>query len=277
MKTSLQVRYDRLRRRMFFPKADAETFPVHPHHIKDGLFIKISAVPGAFFAEKLVSDFVVNHRVSTPRAIRVTDTEFVTQEISGASLYTKPHTADITRFGDAVHRLHALSVPGYGAISSQKLLGLWDSWGAYIRTALNAELSILKKRSVLSDSECKRIITVMKQTAFPSKHKLLHGDLAHHNVFVSKTAVTLVDWEDAVSGDPMYDVAYYETGCYSHPAWFAAFEKGYGRIQKNRLYWVYYLRAALAKTVVMIREKKKNELGDLPLGTRIRFALTKLA
>lgn len=286
---------------MFFPKADLPRFPgrqpgalgtfhiIRKVKIGGKTFIKKTVrdpdVRGSdLYVEKAASEAARDRGVATPVIRSIDFTSCVMDVAPGQLLIVRPRNADIHLLGKVAAGVHGVLSHGYGRLSPRAaqrgmVLGAWRSWGLYIRTSLSDEIIELTSFNVLKPEEAAGIKKVFRTFRFPEKHRLLHGDLSHHNAFVFKHLVTLIDWEDALIGDPMYDVAYYETGCYSHPEWFTAFTKGYaaggGYIVKDKIYWAYYVRIALAKTVVMIREGKIRELGDLPLGTRIRFGMKK--
>jgi thiamine kinase-like enzyme len=88
----------------------------------------------------------------------------------------------------------------------------------------------------------------------------------------------LIDWEDACIGDPMLDLANWATFHPERrwPVFFeAASEQGpYAqRSEMRALFWLYYLRVALAKTVHRIRFGVTDKPGRPPASMRIQRAL----
>jgi len=109
---------------------------------------------------------------------------------------------------------------------------------------------------------------------------LLHGDLGSHNVFTDGRDVTaVIDWEDALSGDPVFDIAFWAT---FHPdRRHAAFLDGYRAVRAlpadfEWRFWLYYLRVALAKTVLRHRLGITDRPGRLPASRRIQKGLERV-
>ena len=103
--------------------------------------------------------------------------------------------------------------------------------------------------------------------------RLLHGDLGNHNIFVQNNAVTaLIDWEDALIGDPAFDVAMWLT--FHPPRRHAAFLQGYGLAAQEdgfRLRCALsFLRIALSKTVHRHRFAYPDLPGRQPAYERIQ-------
>ena len=80
--------------------------------------------------------------------------------------------------------------------------------------------------------------------------RFLHGDPGNQNIFFRSMNVSaLIDWEDAVCGDPLYDVAFWAS---FHPSrrW-KSFFSGYGTsLTEERdaiRFALYYTRITLAK------------------------------
>ena len=107
---------------------------------------------------------------------------------------------------------------------------------------------------------------------------LLHGDPGSHNVFVSERAevTCLIDWEDALVGDPLFDVAFWAT---FHPerrwdAYFAGYTSDPRETGDDSVrFWIYFLRVALMKTVLRHRLGYEDLPGRSPGAGRIQRAL----
>ena len=86
----------------------------------------------------------------------------------------------------------------------------------------------------------------------------------------------LIDWEDAVAGDPLFEVAFWAT---FHPerrwdAFFAGYRKDPLETPEDRLrFWLYFLRIALMKTVLRHRLGCTDPPGRTPASQRIQRAL----
>ena len=105
---------------------------------------------------------------------------------------------------------------------------------------------------------------------------LLHGDLGSHNVLTDGDRLLgLIDWEDALAGDPVYDVAFWAT--FHPPARYAAFLAGYREVGSLPddfpiRFWLYFVRIAVAKAVHR-RRFGYTDRPDRPTAAhRIRYA-----
>lgn len=115
---------------------------------------------------------------------------------------------------------------------------------------------------------------------------LLHGDLGNHN-FISadgKSISALIDWEDCLIGDPVFDIAYWAT--FFKDNMLDDFLIGYAKINPaispvgetapkpwRRLGWLYYLRIALSKTVHRFYFGYTDRPGRVPPSQRIQKSL----
>ena len=110
---------------------------------------------------------------------------------------------------------------------------------------------------------------------------LLHGDLGSHNVLTDGDRLLgLIDWEDAVAGDPVYDIAFWAT---FHPAARRTiFLTGYRDVRAlpddfPLRFWLYFVRIALAKAVHRRRFGYPDRPDRPTAAQRIRSALDELA
>jgi len=111
--------------------------------------------------------------------------------------------------------------------------------------------------------------------------RLLHGDPGGPNVILRAdgTVGGLVDWEDALVGEPLFELA--SCACF-HPErrWASLFEGYLGApalpAPDRRRFWLYVLRIALARTVVRERFAIADAPGHAPAAERVRRALQAL-
>lgn len=113
----------------------------------------------------------------------------------------------------AMGRLHAVTLDGFGtttATGAGQLRGENDTWSDALHARAEAaraaaELGLVEARLVdrVRDAiERHRPILSLEQGRF------LHGDLHPRHVYASSGAITaIIDWGDATSGDPDYDLA----------------------------------------------------------------------
>jgi aminoglycoside phosphotransferase (APT) family kinase protein len=114
--------------------------------------------------------------------------------------------------------------------------------------------------------------------------RLLHGDLSYDNVLWSlpyDDLKAVIDWEDSVLGDPIFELAGLATfhPVERHPFFLDAYYQGRERPADFHLrFWTYYLRIALAKAVHRHRfgYQADVKLGYQDPNARIGLALEKL-
>jgi Ser/Thr protein kinase RdoA (MazF antagonist) len=135
----------------------------------------------------------------------------------------------------------------------------------------------------INQEECRTIAKAFESIYRISRDvraSLLHGDLGHHNVFSDGQHITaIIDWEDCLCGDPVFDIAFWGTFCRDYML--DPFLKGYRTIRQlpgdfELRYWLYYLRIALSKTVHRFRFGYPDRPGRPPASLRIQKAVEKL-
>jgi Ser/Thr protein kinase RdoA (MazF antagonist) len=190
--------------------------------------------------------------------------------------------------GGVVARLHGIRTLGQGLLDVRPLTrgpapdlsGIHARWSDYLTVRLPEHAGLCVDLGALSVAEAEAVFKLFDvfQAICPAPDPcLLHGDLGNHNVFTDGTAITaLIDWEDALSGDPMFDVAFWAT---FHPERrHLAFLEGYQSVRAlpadfGLRFWVYFLRIALAKTVLRHRLGLTDVPGRPPAALRIRNGL----
>ena len=197
----------------------------------------------------------------------------------------------LTKLGAFCARVHQIEMSGFGFLDVRPLLapnadartpppGVHRTWRDHVCGRLEDHLRRCSQNGSISPAEVDQIFAVFDANAAllaSAPSRLLHGDPGSHNVLTDGTEiVALLDWEDALAGDPMYDVAFWAT---FHPDdRLAMFLDGYRSVAPlpvdyERRLWLYYLRIALAKTVVRERLGYADQPGRPPAADRIRNAL----
>ncbi|MCX8197363.1 MAG: aminoglycoside phosphotransferase family protein [Candidatus Micrarchaeota archaeon] len=170
----------------------------------------------------------------------------------------------ITKLGKTCKIYHLLSYDGFGPINllyyidKKRIIGCYNKWEEYVLLNLQKHLSYCRKYNIIKEDNMTKIIRKFEYKEYLNvdKGSLLHGDLANHNAFLHpRRNIILIDWEDCIIGDPIYDIAYWSSFIQNEPKNVQnAFIDGYGN--KNSIngdwmikFWLYYLRIAIAKTV----------------------------
>jgi aminoglycoside phosphotransferase (APT) family kinase protein len=184
------------------------------------------------------------------------------QVVQGLSEPAKENPELWRSVGAALRRVHTISGQGFGALLSEhggrRLQGCLSQWNEHLLCNSDAHIDRCRKLGLLDADEASEAVRCLadvgqKVQCVPA---LLHGDLGNHNVFIdSKMMPTLVDWEDAILGDPVFDLAMWAT--FNPSRRHAAFFEGYGAATDDQRFRVvvsvYFLRITLAKAVVRHR------------------------
>ena len=168
--------------------------------------------------------------------------------------------------GGLIAKIHQIKLSGFGLFDEAATLkgilqGIHTSFYDYVMVCLESDLRYLFDAQVLSRTQLKSIakLFVDYRTIIAVKQGVLvHHDLADHNIMYQEDRITgIFDWEAAVVGDPVLDLA-------SCPTWKTHYPReeklleGYKRLAKLPEHFtekmnIYRLRTMLWKTVFAIR------------------------
>jgi len=196
--------------------------------------------------------------------------------------------------GRFLARLHAVSGTGFGPISLARFgdaerpedspfPGVHAHWDDYVFVRLEEHLVACESAGAITGSEASDIaarFAAARATLRGQASALLHGDPGSHNFMVDETGVrAVIDWEDALLGDPLFDLA---SLCTFHPERrHAAIWSAHGTVPAAgsdtwTRFWLYFLRISLAKTVHRQRFAYADRPGRPPASQRIQLALKRL-
>ncbi len=173
--------------------------------------------------------------------------------------------------GTVVRRLHTVHGEGAGPLLPLRgergaaLRATGVNWRDYVLGHSEAHVARCLRSGLLAEAEAQEISRHLADLPWDREtpSALLHGDLGTHNVFVKdKQVLTLVDWEDALLGDPVFDVAMWAT--FNPARRHGPFFDGYGAPVYAKHFRLmlsaYFLRITLAKAVV----RQRFGYGDVP-------------
>ena len=210
------------------------------------------------------------------------------RDLGDAVLDEEP--AYLLSLGEALRVVHELEGDKAGLIDcsrngpGERPVGLHACWADYLELRLEEHVRLCHEARLLDSRQSDRILRIF-ETLLPALGtrplRLLHGDPGVSNVFVDprcRRVVTLLDWEDALVGDPLFEVAMVST--FQPPRRMGAFLAGYGLSQPSldeaRLIALYYLRIALSKTVHRLRFATPDLPGRIPGHHRLYHGLAEL-
>lgn len=200
-----------------------------------------------------------------------------------ATQYMNPEL--LSSLGAYVARVHQVKLTGFGPIAVESLSnqarGIHTLWQEYIFLRLDEHIVHCKQHGAISDAEAvelQSIFSNFSEIFVCNSPMLLHGDLGSHN-FISadgKTIAALIDWEDCMSGDPVFDIAFWGTFYKDHMLeHFLTGYLTYATLPNDfqLRYWLYYLRIALSKTVHRIHFGYQDRPDRPAASLRIQKAL----
>jgi len=259
-----------------------------------------------FFIEEWVNKILQNYNLPYVNTICVDVSRIIvpfdyqiTEYLEGKTLYElyqlqthKINPVLFYQFGELTGKIHTVKTKHFGffniknIIDNNKGVGIHFQWRKHISKNFGKHLAFCLDKKIITHKMHNDILTLFLSSLFILDEidpVLLHGDLANHNVFTDgKKILTLIDWEDCLSGDPVYDIAYYGTGSFDHPEWFHSFISGYQSIKKlpsnfQLRYWFYFLRISIVKAVVRYRLGTKGTKNLPSIKERIEKSISELS
>lgn len=126
-------------------------------------------------------------------------------------------TAVLSHVAHFLTRLHGIQRPGFGWLDVRGV-GAYSSWSRWLRYVLANDLRLLRSTGHLSGASATLLDSAFA-AASPELDRrpavLLHGDLGDGEIFVDECTweVTgIVDWGEALIGDPAYELARFVAG-----------------------------------------------------------------
>lgn len=159
------------------------------------------------------------------------------------------------QLGRELAKLHAEPVVGdrYGRVGA----GTLPEWDMFIFDSIGDHLEYSSEQNLITKSQM-AIIADLASTQPRielDESSLLHGDLSYDNILIdpkTEDLKSVIDWEDAVLGDPIFELAGLATFHPEsrHSVFLDAYYQDRERPEDfDRRFWTYYLRIALAKAV----------------------------
>ena len=180
--------------------------------------------------------------------------------------------------GQLLRNIHSIKTKKYGFFDRSQikhgLIGTKDTWADYFFTALDSNLSTLIELGYINDNKASQIKNTIKENSNFLTYDspvLLHGDYCDHNIISNEHTITgVIDWTDAMSGDPIHDIAFWSS-FYSSDRLKIFLEGYYGLDEKPTSFWqtlnLYLLRINVSKAVL------RNKYG---ISGRVPYAIKKI-
>ena len=217
-----------------------------------------------------------------PHSVTLDAPMLVLGEITGEPLGTSPPGRNARQrlheqAGAMLRRLHAAPIDGYGTLTLRDgvLRGASSSWRNYwlVDNTYDRDLEAIARDGPVSGSEWARveraIDTMVAVEVGPAR--FLHNDFHGAHIFTDGRAITgVIDFGNALAGDPRYDIAMARYFCEPFEA--EAFTRGYGDVALDPMVQTYGVYVAAIK--VLWSQRTGNEAGVEWGVAALRRALT---
>ena len=167
--------------------------------------------------------------------------------------------------GAAVAQWQEIRPTGFGPFDSehwrsgQQLVGYHPTYEQYFRIRLEQHLNFLVARGFLSPAQREDIVSVIeehRELLHLDQGCLVHKDLALWNILgTSSDIAAFIDFDDAISGDPMDDLSL--LACFHDAPFLERAFAGYQThrplpAQYLRRFWLHLLRNMIVKAVIRV-------------------------
>lgn len=269
--------YTTHRNSIFYPKTDEPVNHTRHEILKRGsLVYRYSKSPDqpdqSMHVEQMVAEEAWKIGFPTPR-IQTHSTATQTYQMMKCAVgetlaeVTVPHVREkaLTSLGKALAQLHTIKTFDYGFIVTghNRLGGVHLRWIDYLNTKWCDHLNALTESGLLTSVQAldaSRWMNRFVDANVVVNPVLLHGDLNSHNVFVDEVGfvTNLIDWEDALSGDPIFDLASWATFTFVQEIDLQTLLKSYYTFAAkpkdfDLRFWTYFLRISVSKLVLLHR------------------------
>ncbi len=186
------------------------------------------------------------------------------------------HPEIARQLGRILKRLHSVRIDGYGFINTDRLKqnnqveGIYQSYREYFLCCLESHLDHL-------DFHSQKVREILERIPEPGTGCLVHRDPAFWNILGEPGRIAaLIDWDDAVSGDPADDIGM--LWCFHDQPFMDELLEAYGETDDSFRYRIdlHYLRNMLWKTVLRDRMGYFNQGSDFFLNTGNTVSLKEL-
>ena len=132
---------------------------------------------------------------------------------------TKNEVSLVKKSGEFLRKIHTIKTSKYGFFDRSQLksglVGTKETWADYYLTAFELNLNTLLELNYINNEKANQIRQVIEQNRkllICDNPVLLHGDYCDHNIISDVNTITgAVDWTNAISGDPLHDIAFWSS------------------------------------------------------------------
>lgn len=179
----------------------------------------------------------------------------------------------LTQLSKELVKLHKVNTKNFGLMG----FDLQPMWELYLDQNIDNHITYLERNGLVEDllGLIMAYNTGMDKLPLEVESHLLHGDLSYRNIIVKDGNLSgIIDWEDSVFGDPIFDLANLAT---FHPEkrhkYFIDSYPNKPKDFHNR-FWFYFLRISIAKAIHRHRFGYNNNAEEA--NKRISLAIEKI-
>ncbi|MEK9135467.1 MAG: aminoglycoside phosphotransferase family protein [Patescibacteria group bacterium] len=228
------------------------------------------ALPSRLKIEAWALSFAKKNRINVPRVLKyylnsLGQEVLVTERINGETLSPKEcqkHPQYLEDIGNQMALLGQVS-SGYGWIDPVTGFGCHKTWPSFLECLVWEYGSELVHLHLIEDKLLVRIQDAIKKTnLFCQPPFLLHRDLRPANFLRDREGkIWIIDWERAILGDPLYDIAMVGVR-HGHGIFWEGLRKGYNLSISPWVYTLYEVIVLLgtADFYRQVSPKYQNEL-----------------
>lgn len=160
--------------------------------------------------------------------------------------------------GVSVAKWQAITLPGFGVLDAS-LRGFRPTYADYYHLRLDEHLAVLVRSGFLSATQRREITAAINHHSNVlalDRGCLVHKDLALWNILGTPQEIAaFIDFDDAVSGDPMDDLSL--LACFHGAAFLHQALAGYESVKPlpceyGRRFWLHLLRNMIVKAVIRV-------------------------
>ncbi len=274
---------------LYVVRAGAKKFVLKVNLLSDvcpGLSFYIDDVVNSFLFERHMPNLPIY--IIDPSRYSYPFDYMIMDYLDGESLDKTDQKSAFQDLGMNFSEIHKIKGKYYGtlrvgSLSLMELVGMYKDWNDFLHVNLTKHIDKCLMLGVFDKKTSDFINNVFKKTKINTrKISLLHNDPGQRNVITKNGKIVgVLDWEDAILGDPLWDIAFIDTFLFgkNDRNKFKAFLIGYGSDYKKiytKKYLLYYLRIAMLKAVSRNEFSKYDNDELLFDRKRINFALDKL-
>jgi aminoglycoside phosphotransferase (APT) family kinase protein len=150
----------------------------------------------------------------------------------------------LTALGRSLRKLHQVRGDGFGLLSTSRLA----TWEAWLTSQVSSLDSLVQADLLPANHQIRLGELVATHPLNPTHPVLLHGDLHPRHVYAANGTLTgIIDWGDALYGDPLFDLARFSI---AGPEPTTAVLNGYGLDLTSELHRTFALYRAVWSAIV---------------------------